>query len=489
MNQASQEYVKPPPNRAPDVKNLDELIKLGHSGMFYTNIDSYMLYRIMPSLLELQRMVGLSSIKKGIFEMVIYYLQHLHLTQYESGLYSPMNPVSYIEYMRNEEAKRKEQEKQELMRIEQEMAAKIEEERQKEYERKKSEAHRRKYPSKRHREAMEYLEQYESSRKRPRKYTVDLESKSLSSNPSSSSSSQDFQDAQAILSLCTSLGTPGVPAIASPQLSSVQSPPMLSLSVDQAQLPPNISWGMNKQSERGDFLHMMITGEPGCGKTKLGEIFGNIISELQIFKTKVPIKKFSIAHRHELIAEYLGQTGPKTVKYLDKHRGGVVMIDEAYSLGDPSDKYCVECIDTILPYMSTHKDDIAIIFVGYKDYLTNRLLNMNHGMTRRIPWRFNIDKYSAEELALIFVQKVNDIGWVCNFEIKVLTRMISEAKSYFKFSGGDMENLACRCKMIESMSSFSKEISERRHISLSSVKTAIEEKKETDHVDVSMLYL
>ena len=97
-----------------------------------------------------------------------------------------------------------------------------------------------------------------------------------------------------------------------------------------------------------DMLHTIIQGPPGVGKTMLANIIGEIYYRMNVFKTTDERYKFVIAKRSDLIGEYLGTTAMKTQKVIDKSAGGVLLIDEAYSLGNSEgrDSYSKECIDT-----------------------------------------------------------------------------------------------------------------------------------------------
>jgi len=846
-----------PPNNAPEVKGLDDLIKLGSGCVFYTNIDMNMLHRIMPHLLDLQKMIGLTKIKQSIFQMVIYFLQHLHMPEEESELYSPLNPVSYVEYVRTEnlklaEARRQIEEEERKRKAEEERKAEekrwIEEEKKRkeeekkraeEYERRRAEAQKRKYSGKRGKRDREYedREDFEDRSDPERTVKETPKKKSRTDKTTLPSKTVLFSDLGTIYNLnpllqcCQSAvlpASPVTPVVYSPKekgdffhtiiagppgcldpetevlmydgtlkkakyievkdmlmgdnssprivenivsgtddmyeivpskgrsytvnskhiLTLMTSEPYIKyrksrdtycviyfdniklksksfkteeeakvylqtiekhdLSVDISlsdyiRLPKSVKAKMytyhtgvdyspvdvpidpyllgfwlgdgsknstvittadpeivkyleskvekygltiNKLSDKYGYIisnmdnsknpmstngkkinpflnflkstnlignkhiphnylinsrenrlqllaglldsdgynqgtgfeiiqkserlateierlalslgfmatftkvqkYCMYKGEKkegtyhrvnifgnnlyeipvilerkkirmrlmnkrvtcqgfnvihkgkgnfngfqvdknnrfllgdytvthNCGKTQLSKIIGNIFCDLKIFKTKYPQTKFTLAHRDDFVGQYLGQSAPRTRAFLDKHRGGVVMIDEAYSLGDPTDKFCVEVMDTIVSYLSEHRDDICIIFVGYKDYLIDRLLPMNHGLKRRIPWIHEIDPYTSEELAQIFLLKIADLKWKCEVPLTKLTKLIDSHKTVFEFAGGDVENIVNLCKTTESVSSFSKDISHRRMITLPTVKVILEQKK------------
>ena len=100
-----------------------------------------------------------------------------------------------------------------------------------------------------------------------------------------------------------------------------------------------------------EMMHIMITGDPGVGKTTIATLLSKIYLSLGILESDT----FISPRRSDLIAEYLGQTAVKTNKLLESAKGGVVFIDEAYSLGDKQgrDSFSRECINAINQFLST----------------------------------------------------------------------------------------------------------------------------------------
>ena len=157
-----------------------------------------------------------------------------------------------------------------------------------------------------------------------------------------------------------------------------------------------------------DMLHTIIEGEPGVGKTDLAKIMAEIYQEMGYCYNK--IVKF--VKRSDLIGGYLGQTAIKTQKVLDECKGGVLVIDEAYSLGSPEgrDSYSKECIDTLTSFLSESPDTIVFI-MGYKEDLERSLFAQNKGLERRFSYRFTVNKYEPEELRLILFKIIRENGW------------------------------------------------------------------------------
>jgi SpoVK/Ycf46/Vps4 family AAA+-type ATPase len=199
-----------------------------------------------------------------------------------------------------------------------------------------------------------------------------------------------------------------------------------------------------------DMLHTIIDGAPGSGKTEIALIYSQILVSLGVL-SKGTFKK---AKKHDLIGGYLGHTAMKTSKLLEEVRGGVLFIDEIYSLGNADGKegkdiYAKECVDLLMEYMSENKSDFVLVVAGYKDDIQRFFLSMNDGLERRFPIHLSIGEYSPEELKLIFLKKVDELKWNI-VEDSIPDDFFKEYKDYFKFYGGDMEMLLSKCKYAHS---------------------------------------
>ena len=122
---------------------------------------------------------------------------------------------------------------------------------------------------------------------------------------------------------------------------------------------------------------------------------------------------FIIAKRSDLIGQYLGETSIKTQSLIDKCEGGILFIDEAYSLGNDEqrDSFSKECLDTINLNLSENKKKFICIIAGYKESLNNSFFAYNEGLRRRFPFIYNIENYNYKELEKIFYKMINDINW------------------------------------------------------------------------------
>jgi hypothetical protein len=195
-----------------------------------------------------------------------------------------------------------------------------------------------------------------------------------------------------------------------------------------------------------DMLHTVIEGEPGVGKTELTKIIAQIYQQMGYLTNKT----VRFVKRSDLIGGYLGQTAMKTQKVLDECKGGILIIDEAYSLGNPDgkDSYSKECIDTLTAYLSECPETIVFV-IGYKEALDKCFFSVNKGLERRFGYRFSIDKYEPEHLRLILFKIIKQNSWRVD-EKNIPSSFFEDNKDYFIFNGGDMLNLFTKCKFSHS---------------------------------------
>ena len=199
-------------------------------------------------------------------------------------------------------------------------------------------------------------------------------------------------------------------------------------------------------------LHTVLEGPPGTGKTSVSEILAKIYSKLGIFK-KV---KFNVVKRADLISEYLGGTTIKTLETLNRCKNGVILIDEAYSLGSGSseDMYAKECVDTLNQYLSENVDKIICIIAGYKKELDSCFFSLNPGLRRRFPWTFTVENYNAEELSNIFYKIIKEKEWDTTCEKKDLINLINKNLKLFDGNGGDINTIIEKAMIISVRNNF-----------------------------------
>lgn len=195
-----------------------------------------------------------------------------------------------------------------------------------------------------------------------------------------------------------------------------------------------------------DYMHTVIEGPPGTGKTEVAKLMGGVFSKIGVLK-KGTFKKVT---RSDMVAGYLGQTAIKTKKLIDDSLGGVLFIDEAYALGnsEQKDSYSKECIDTLCEALSDHKRDLMVIIAGYSDQLDSCFFKYNEGLRSRFAWRFQTDKYNAEELCAIFSKKARFENWTLSDD--VTPSWFRENDANFKYAGRDVETLFSKAKIAHS---------------------------------------
>jgi SpoVK/Ycf46/Vps4 family AAA+-type ATPase len=146
-------------------------------------------------------------------------------------------------------------------------------------------------------------------------------------------------------------------------------------------------------------LHAVFTGNPGTGKTTVAKMLGKIYHELGLLSKGHVIE----ADRSDLVAEYIGQTAPKTKEVIKKARGGILFIDEAYALArknDDSKDFGKEAIEILLKEMSDGDGDLSIIVAGYPEEMEN-FLESNPGLKSRFNMHYDFPDYTPQDLMLI----------------------------------------------------------------------------------------
>ena len=145
-------------------------------------------------------------------------------------------------------------------------------------------------------------------------------------------------------------------------------------------------------------LHMSFTGPPGTGKTTVAERMSKILHGLGYLRKGHVVT----ATRDDLVGQYIGHTAPKTREMLKKAMGGVLFIDEAYYLYRPENErdYGAEAIEILLQVMENNRDDLVVIFAGYKERM-DIFYQSNPGLSSRVANHIDFPDYSSDELLAI----------------------------------------------------------------------------------------
>lgn len=146
--------------------------------------------------------------------------------------------------------------------------------------------------------------------------------------------------------------------------------------------------------------HYIFQGNPGTGKTMVANLMDDIFKTLHVLQRGHIVS----VTREDLVGKYVGHTAVKTKKILESALGGVLFIDEAYSLVSGSDSgsdFGQEAINTIVPFMENHREEFMLIIAGYPDDITN-LLDANSGLRSRFTHTIDFEDYTVEEMIEIF---------------------------------------------------------------------------------------
>ncbi|WP_377892181.1 stage V sporulation protein K [Alkalihalobacillus sp. R86527] len=150
----------------------------------------------------------------------------------------------------------------------------------------------------------------------------------------------------------------------------------------------------NGLKQNSQALHMMFKGNPGTGKTTVARLLGTLFLEMNVLSKGHLIE----VERADLVGEYIGHTAQKTRELVKKAKGGILFIDEAYSLARGGEKdFGKEAIDTLVKAMEDNHEDFILILAGYSEEMDN-FLSLNPGLPSRFPLMIDFPDYSNAEL-------------------------------------------------------------------------------------------
>lgn len=165
--------------------------------------------------------------------------------------------------------------------------------------------------------------------------------------------------------------------------------------------------------------HLIFAGPPGTGKTTVARLYGELLAALGA----LPSGQLVEVARADLVGEYIGHTAQRTREVFERARGGVLFIDEAYTLAPPDARndFGREAVDTLVKLMEDHRDEVVVIAAGYTDDM-ERFLAANAGLASRFGRRINFAHYSPDEMVAIFEHLARSNGYECSGDVLAALR-------------------------------------------------------------------
>ena len=207
-------------------------------------------------------------------------------------------------------------------------------------------------------------------------------------------------------------------------------------------------------------LHMVFKGNPGTGKTTVARIIGKLFKELGVLSKGHLVE----VERADLVGEYIGHTAQRTKEQIKRAMGGILFIDEAYSLARGGEKdFGKETIDTLVKGIEDQKDKMILILAGYQDEM-EWFTETNPGLRSRIPIVINFPDYNINELLaigdLMLEQRQYQLSPGANEEMKIILE--KETKAH-RHSGNarlvrNLVERAIRCQAVRLVKMPAKEI-------------------------------
>ncbi|MCL5116725.1 MAG: AAA family ATPase [Firmicutes bacterium] len=199
--------------------------------------------------------------------------------------------------------------------------------------------------------------------------------------------------------------------------------------VEIQQLRVDVGLTRNQQT-----FHMVFSGAPGTGKTTVARIMGRLFKALDV----LPKGHLVEVERADLVGEYIGHTAQKTREVIKRALGGVLFVDEAYSLARGGEKdFGKEAIDTLVAAMENYRDELLVILAGYPDEMA-WFLNTNPGLMSRFPIRLEFKDYSAVDLVHIARRMVHDRDYQLAGDAEAgLLRLLGDHEGYWHRNAGN----------------------------------------------------
>ena len=193
---------------------------------------------------------------------------------------------------------------------------------------------------------------------------------------------------------------------------------------------------------RGDYLHSLVVGPPGVGKSTLIEIIAELMTRLRVCRRGQVVR----ARASDLISQWVGGTAGAVVDVFKEAVGGVLVIDEAYQLGtDGRNSHAMECLNMLNQLLSEYRQQVICFLAGYQDLIEERVFRLNPGLRSRFAYTFVLTDYTNQELFQILTRTAALNNWSVD---PACADLIQRYRSRFRGQGRDMDHLFRECRIL-----------------------------------------